>query len=104
MMIVMVPYVEREPVERAVVAEGLLLARRREIVALDPARAEGMQADREEERQHEVDQRLRAEHDPDQGVERHAYGHVGRRPTVPQGNLLHAPGPDRQIGRASCRE
>src|SRR5438270_447700 len=59
-MLVVMSDIERQTIDRPVIAEGLLVRINR-VVLLDPARSNGMQPDGKEQRKHEVTKTGRAE-------------------------------------------
>lgn len=88
---VMISYVEGDQVQDAIVAKGLLLFIVGKIMFLDPAGAQGMEADGEEEAEEEVNDRFGSEEIPDCGDEDGFGGKIQRYPFV-EGFYLPEPG------------
>src|SRR4051794_38232210 len=86
---VMISDIERQDIQLAVVAEGFLITRINEVVPLNPAGAQRMQADGKEKRQNQIGQRPRS---PDQiygQVDANLYREVRDGPRVQWWHRLH---------------
>ena len=89
MVLVVVPDVQREAVQPAVVAVRLL-ALEEQVVLLDPACAEGMEAHAEEEGNQEIGERPGAEDEPHGHVEGDLHDQVQHDPVVDRPDLAQA--------------
>ena|SRR5436190_13202843 len=87
MVLVVVADVQRDLVQRAVVAVGFL-GRRDKVVLLDPAAAEGMEANREEERHGEIGKSLRSQVEIDGCIETELNRKVQEDPSVEHMDFL----------------
>src|SRR5713226_8185868 len=87
MMLVMIPHIERDDIQYAIVTERLLFFIMGKIMFLDPTGAHGMQSHGKEKAKQEIYDCFRAKDHPDSSNKERFCGKIQRHPFVKRLNL-----------------
>src|SRR3954468_593140 len=82
MMLIVIAHIQRQPVDRPVITERLLVEIVR-VMLLNPAAADRVQSDRKQKREHQIKKSGPAEEVDDSNIEDECARQIDREPPVP---------------------